>query len=194
MLLLVFFTYIFLSEINEVLQVDVVTVRTDVIVDEQIELILNPVLKDKRQDARRQLQEEDDSQEHRELQNTERQHTLNLSAAHCRVQSAGFIMGRTNLRRNVFSRSAPMHPAKPRMNMTPPTTMKSQTGSRPPRSVIDEMLDRTPWRAETEQHSQREIGSCVSFRTQPSRRVAVTSDRSAAAAAMKNEKYSKICF
>lgn len=72
-----FFTYIFLSEINEVLQVDVVTVRTDVIVDEQIELILNPVLKDKRQDARRQLQEEDDSQEHRELQNTERQHTLN---------------------------------------------------------------------------------------------------------------------
>lgn len=154
MLPLGLFTYIFLSEINEVLQVDVVTVRTDVIVDEQIELILNPVLKDKRQDACRQLQEEDDSQEHRELQNTERQYTLNLSAAHCRVPSAGLSMERTNLRRNVFSRSAPMHPAKPRMNMTPPTTMKSQTGSRPPRSVMDEMLDRTPWRAETEQHSQ----------------------------------------
>lgn len=50
-----------------------------------------------------------------------------------------------NLSRNVFSRSAPMHPAKPRMNITPPTTMKSQTGSRPPRSVIDEMFDRTPF-------------------------------------------------
>lgn len=42
----------------------------------------------------------------------------------------------TNLSRNVFSRSAPMHPANPRMNITPPTTMKSQTGSKPPRSVM----------------------------------------------------------
>lgn len=58
----------------------------------------------------------------------------------------------TNFSRNVFSRSAPMHPAKPRMNITPPTTMKSQTGSRPPRSVIDERLDRTPCRGQT-QHS-----------------------------------------
>ena len=53
--------------------------------------------------------------------------------------------GLTNLSRKVFSRSAPMHPAKPRINITPPTTMKSQTGSRPPRSVMDEMLDSTPW-------------------------------------------------
>lgn len=51
----------------------------------------------------------------------------------------------TNLRRKVFSRSAPMHPANPRMNITPPTTRKSQTGSKPPRSVMDEMLERTPW-------------------------------------------------
>lgn len=51
----------------------------------------------------------------------------------------------TNLRRKVFSRSAPMHPANPRMNITPPTTRKSQTGSKPPRSVMDEILDRTPW-------------------------------------------------
>jgi len=51
----------------------------------------------------------------------------------------------TNLRRNVFSRSAPMHPANPKMNITPPTTRKSQTGSKPPRSVMEEMLDRTPW-------------------------------------------------
>lgn len=71
-LLLLFFTYIFLSEIDEVLEVDVVSVRPDVIVDEQVELILNPILKDKRQDARRQLQKEDDSQEHRELQREDR--------------------------------------------------------------------------------------------------------------------------
>lgn len=50
----------------------------------------------------------------------------------------------TNLSRNVFSRSAPMHPANPRMNITPPTTMKSQTGSKPPRSVMEEMFDSTP--------------------------------------------------
>lgn len=50
----------------------------------------------------------------------------------------------TNLSRNVFSRSAPMHPANPRMNITPPTTMKSHTGSKPPRSVMEEMFDSTP--------------------------------------------------
>lgn len=90
---------------------------------------------------------------------TENPYTLDLFETHCSVQSAGLIMEHTNLRRNVFSRSAPMHPAKPRMNMTPPTTMKSQTGSRPPRSVMDEMLDRTPWRAETEQHTQWETAA-----------------------------------
>lgn len=153
-LLLLFFTYIFLSEIDEVLEVDVVSVRPDVIVDEQVELILNPILKDKRQDARRQLQKEDDSQEHRELQREDRIWcTLNLFARHCSVQSGGLIMEHTNLSRNVFSRSAPIHPAKPRMNMTAPTTMNSQTGSRPPRSVMDEMLDRTPWREETEDNN-----------------------------------------
>jgi len=46
-----------------------------------------------------------------------------------------------------------MQPAKPRMNMTAPTTMKSQTGSNPPRSVMDEMLDSTPWRGESTAHS-----------------------------------------
>ena len=38
-----------------------------------------------------------------------------------------------------------MQPANPRMNITPPTTKKSHTGSKPPRSVMDEMLERTPW-------------------------------------------------
>lgn len=51
----------------------------------------------------------------------------------------------TNLRRKVFSRRAPMHPANPKMNITPPTTRKSQTGSKPPRSVMEEILDSTPW-------------------------------------------------
>jgi len=38
-----------------------------------------------------------------------------------------------------------MHPANPKMNITPPTTRKSQTGSKPPRSVMEEILDSTPW-------------------------------------------------
>lgn len=50
----------------------------------------------------------------------------------------------TNLRRCVFSRSAPIQPAKPRMNITAPTTINNQTGSKPPRSVIEEMFDSTP--------------------------------------------------
>lgn len=55
----------------------------------------------------------------------------------------------TNLSRNVFSRSAPMHPANPRMNITPPTTINSQTGSKPPRSVMEEMFDSTPCGTDT---------------------------------------------
>lgn len=71
-----FLTHIFLSEINEVLEIDVVPVRPDVIVDEQVELIFDPVLEDECQDSRRQLQEEDDSQEHRELQRDDRESYL----------------------------------------------------------------------------------------------------------------------
>jgi hypothetical protein len=48
-----------------------------------------------------------------------------------------------------------MQPAKPRINITPPTTRKSQTGSKPPRSVMDEMLESTPWR-ESESERERE--------------------------------------
>ena len=60
-------TYVFLGEVDEVLQVDVVPIRPDVVVDEQIELVLDPVLEHEGQHARSQLQEEDDTQEHREL-------------------------------------------------------------------------------------------------------------------------------
>lgn len=56
----------------------------------------------------------------------------------------------TNLRRTVFSLRAPMQPAKPRINITPPTTRNSQTGSNPPKSVMEEMFESTPWQTETE--------------------------------------------
>lgn len=82
------------------------------------------------------------------------------------VKKRFLITEHTNLRRNVFSRSAPMHPAKPRMNMTPPTTMKSQTGSRPPRSVMDERLDRTPWRVETEHSNTLSLSQLCLLQTQ----------------------------
>lgn len=61
-----------------------------------------------------------------------------------RARRPGARVELTNLSSNVFSRSAPMHPANPRMNITPPMTMKSQTGSKPPRSVMEEMFDSTP--------------------------------------------------
>lgn len=52
--------HIFLSEVDEVLQINVVPVGTNVVVDEEVELIFNPVFKDKGQDTGSQLQEEDD--------------------------------------------------------------------------------------------------------------------------------------
>ena len=60
-----------LQRVDEVLEIDVVAVRPDVIVDEQVQLVFNPVFKDKRQDSCCQLQEKDDSQEHRELEEEE---------------------------------------------------------------------------------------------------------------------------
>jgi len=53
-------------------------------------------------------------------------------------------IGHTNLRRKEFSLRAPMHPANPSTNITPPTTRNSHTGSNPPRSVMEDMLERTP--------------------------------------------------
>lgn len=43
-----------------------------------------------------------------------------------------------------------MQPAKPSTVMTPPTTTNSHTGSRPPRSVSAEILERTPCAGRTE--------------------------------------------
>ncbi len=60
-------SYIFLSEVDEVLQVNVISVGSYVVVDEKVELIFNPVFKDKGQDTGGQLQEEDYPQKHRKL-------------------------------------------------------------------------------------------------------------------------------
>src|SRR4029434_260266 len=60
-------SYIFLCEVDEVLEVDVVAVGSDVVVDEEVQLVFDPVLKDEGQHSRRQLQAEDDLQKHSEL-------------------------------------------------------------------------------------------------------------------------------
>lgn len=60
-------THIFLSKVDEVLEVNVISVGLDVVVDEEVELVSNPVLEDKGQDPCCQLQEEDEAEEHREL-------------------------------------------------------------------------------------------------------------------------------
>lgn len=63
-------THIFLGKVNEILQVDVIAVGLDVIVDEKVELVFDPVLKDEGEDPRSQLQKEDQTQEHRKLEST----------------------------------------------------------------------------------------------------------------------------
>lgn len=61
------FPHIFLGEVYQVLQIDVVSVGPNVVVNEKVELVLDPVFEDKGQDPCSQLQEEDDTQEHGEL-------------------------------------------------------------------------------------------------------------------------------
>lgn len=59
--------HIFLGEVYQVLQINVVSVGPNVVVNEKVQLVLDPVFEDKGQDSCSQLQEEDDAQEHREL-------------------------------------------------------------------------------------------------------------------------------
>lgn len=61
-------SHVFLGEVYEVLQIDVVPVGPNVVVDEEVELVLDPVFEHKGQHAGGQLQKEDDPQEHGELQ------------------------------------------------------------------------------------------------------------------------------
>lgn len=60
-------THIFLNKIDKVLKVNIIPVGFDIAVDEEIDLVSNPVLEDKGQDPCRQLQEEDEAEEHRKL-------------------------------------------------------------------------------------------------------------------------------
>lgn len=60
-------THVVLGEVDEILQVNVVSVRLDVVVDKKVELIFDPVFKDESEDPCRQLQEEDQTQEHGKL-------------------------------------------------------------------------------------------------------------------------------
>lgn len=60
-------TYILLGEVYEVLQVNVVSVRPDVVVNKEIQLVFDPVFENKRQHPSSELQEENNPQEHRKL-------------------------------------------------------------------------------------------------------------------------------
>lgn len=60
-------THVFLSKVNEVLEINVIPISLDIVVDEEVELVSNPVLEDEGKDPCRQLEEEDEAKEHREL-------------------------------------------------------------------------------------------------------------------------------
>lgn len=66
-------TYVFLGEVYEVLQVNVISVSPDVVVNKEIELVFDPVFENKRQHPGSEFQEENNPQEHRKLQWEEQQ-------------------------------------------------------------------------------------------------------------------------
>ena len=72
-------THIFLSEVYQVLQIDVVSVGPNVVVNEKVELVLDPVFEDEGQDSCSQLQEEDDTQEHGELKDVNSHTSFNFT-------------------------------------------------------------------------------------------------------------------
>lgn len=70
--------HIFLGEVYQVLQIDVISVGPNVIVNEKVELVLDPVFEDKGQDSCSQLQEEDDTQENGELKHINIRSSVNV--------------------------------------------------------------------------------------------------------------------
>lgn len=76
-------SHIFLGEVYQVLQIYVVSVGSNVIVNEKVELVLDPVLEDKGQDSCSQLQEEDDTKEHGELKHINIHSSMNSKAPLC---------------------------------------------------------------------------------------------------------------
>lgn len=145
----VFLAYVFLGEIDEVLQIDVVAVRPDVVVDEQVELVFNPVLEDKRQDPRRQLQEEDDPQEHGELQRSQRQtvgeflrqpsaHRTDASSGTYKLQEKGVLPQCSNT------------PCKAQDEHDPPDHHEEPDWVQPPQVCDGRDVGQNPLRTETE--------------------------------------------
>lgn len=70
--------HIFLGEVYQVLQINVVPVGPNVVVNEKVELILDPIFEDKGQDSGSQLQEKDYTKEHRKLETHKHHSSLNL--------------------------------------------------------------------------------------------------------------------
>lgn len=70
-------THVFLGKVNEVLQVDVIAIGLDIVVDEKVQLVFDPVLEDEGEDPSSQLQEEDQTQEHGELGRAQHTHSKN---------------------------------------------------------------------------------------------------------------------
>lgn len=123
-------SYVILGEVDEILQVDVIPVGPDIVVDEELELILDPVFKDERQDSRRQLQEKYDSKKHRKLQKDSRISSLD-NGCRMRFQWVRNVLhfpdglNQTNVHpfstKNSQSRQHPSwHSQKWRGSLTPP--------------------------------------------------------------------------
>lgn len=71
-------TYIFLCKVYEVLQINVISVCSDVVVYKEIQLVFDPVFENKCQNTSSELQEEDNPQEHRKLQRKGKEKVLQL--------------------------------------------------------------------------------------------------------------------
>lgn len=66
-------TYVFLGEVYEVLQINVISVGSDVVVNKEIQLVFDPVFENKCQHPSSEFQEENNPQEHRKLR--QKKHT-----------------------------------------------------------------------------------------------------------------------
>lgn len=84
-------SHIFLGEVYQVLQINVISVGPNVVVDEKVELVLDPVFEDKGQDTSGQLQKEDDTQEHGELKYKNIHKAMSLTNLYYETEEVGKI-------------------------------------------------------------------------------------------------------
>lgn len=120
-----------LHRVDEVLQVDVVSVPLDVCQEELVDPRSDLTLENHHQHCRRQLQEEDQANHTWELITRT---TQNISTLKIWCTAGSFqlkMCSRTNFSRQMFSLSAPTQPANPRTKVMPPTARTNQTGSNP---------------------------------------------------------------